>query len=97
MADFFRSIFGLGSLKPTDPNDVRSTFLFTEPSFLTGAGRIFDLWGGFDIYYISRSPAEADLRALYADWRVIGQDFRDVMHTEAAELALAEEAELELV
>lgn len=83
MAEFLRSLFSGESRHAHDPNDVRSSFLFVEPSFLAGMGRIFDLWGGFDLYSVSRTPQEADLRALYSDWRVIGQDFRDVIRREA--------------
>jgi hypothetical protein len=85
MAEFFKTLFGAKAAW-RDPHDVRSTFLYVEPSFLTGAGRIFDIWGGFDLYSISRDGQEADLRALYADWRVIGQDFRDVVASEAQAL-----------
>lgn len=83
MAGFIRHLFGLGSSPKRDPNDVRSTFLFVEPSFATGMGRIFDLWGGFDLYSISQTPQDADARAIYADWRVVGQDFRNAVLYEA--------------
>ena len=89
MADFIHSLFGTHSYCPSDPNDVRSTFLFVEPSFWTGAGRICDLWGGFDLYSFSPTPDIADARALYADWRITGQDFRNVMVSEAQELGLS--------
>ena len=87
MADFIRSLFGI-EYETQDPNDVRSTFLFVEPSAATGAGRTFDLWGGFDLYSYSASPREADARALYADWRVVGQDLRTVMIAESKNLAV---------
>lgn len=76
------------SHQPSDPHDVRSTFLFAEPSFWAGMGRVFDLWGGFDLYAISRTPQEADFRALYADWRIVGQDMRDVICREAQQTKL---------
>lgn len=74
--------------EPHDPNDVRSTFLFVEPSMATGAGRTFDLWGGFDLYSYSASDEQADVRALYADWRLVGQDLRDATISESKRLAL---------
>ena len=83
MAEFFRSLFGAKPAQPNDPGDVRSTFLFTEPSFFSGFGRIYDLWGGFDLYDLSRNVEQADLRAIYADWRVVGQELRDAIHCEA--------------
>ena len=53
---------------------VRSDFLFAEPSFLSGVARILDVGGTFDGYNISRDGLQADARALYADWRIVGQD-----------------------
>lgn len=79
MIQFFRLVFGSTSSvnSSADPDDVRTTFLFSEPSVWNGCGRIIDLWGGFDLYNFSRTPLEADLRACYADWRMVGQDIRD--------------------
>jgi len=53
---------------------MRSTFLFAMPSYMSGAARILDMGGTFDEYNSSRTPEEADAKALYADWSVIGQD-----------------------
>jgi hypothetical protein len=84
MVEFFRSLF---SPPPRlRPGDVRTSFLFVEPSALTGAGRVIDLWGGFDLYSISRCSDDADLRAVYADWRMVGQDIRDTLPRAAREL-----------
>jgi len=79
MIRFFRFVFGFASSvdRSADPNDVRTTFLFAEPSVWSGCGRVIDLWGGFDLYNFSQTPLEADLRACYADWRMVGQDMRD--------------------
>ena len=33
---------------------VKSDFLFAQPSFASGAARVFDLWGQFDDYNRSR-------------------------------------------
>jgi hypothetical protein len=35
------------------------------------------MWGVFDPYNESRSTEEADARAMYADWRIVGQDIVD--------------------
>lgn len=71
-----------------EEGDIRTDFLVARPSFWSGIGRLLDLWGKFDAYNTSRSPEEADMRALYSDWRNVGQDLRDSWissHTEEAE------------
>ena len=71
-----------------EKRDVRTDFLFAQPSFWSGVGRLLDLWGKFDDYNVSRSVEEADMRALYSDWRITGQDLRDswvAFHKEEAE------------
>jgi hypothetical protein len=52
---------------------VLSTFLFANPSATSGAARMLDFWGFYDTYNISRNGAEADARALYSDWRAVGE------------------------
>ena len=53
---------------------MRTDFLFAEPSYLTGLSRLLDLRGSLDRYNVSRTPLEADLRALRSDWAVVKQD-----------------------
>jgi hypothetical protein len=60
-----------------DEKDVSTDFLVARPSFWSGVGRLLDLWGKFDEYNTSRTTEEADMRALYSDWRITGQDLRD--------------------
>lgn len=48
-------------------------YLFAQPSFLSGAARVIDLGGTFDDYNRSRTPDAADMRAMYADWRAVGE------------------------
>jgi len=60
---------------------IRSNFLFAMPSWLSGVARLVDLWGVFDWYNMSRTPQEADARAMYADWAIVGQDLRDAIRT----------------
>jgi hypothetical protein len=60
-----------------EEKDVRTDFLVARPSFWSGVGRVLDLWGKFDDYNVSRTAEEADMRALYSDWRITGQDLRD--------------------
>lgn len=52
---------------------MRPDFLFASPSWLSGASRGLDLAGQFDDYNQSASGDEADAKALFADWRVVGQ------------------------
>lgn len=58
---------------------VKSGFLFADPSFMSGAGRVMDLWAQFDDYNRSDTTAEADARAIAADWLVVGQDISDAV------------------
>jgi len=55
---------------------ARSDFLFAQPSVATGVARLFDLWGWFDVYNVSRTPEQADARALYSDWAITGQELK---------------------
>ena len=60
-------------------NRVKTGFLYADPSFLSGVSRTLDLFGQYDQYNISRTPSEADQRAIAADWIVTGQDLVDAM------------------
>lgn len=53
---------------------VWSSFIFARPSAIEGAARTLDLGGTFQEYNYSTSAQEADAKALYADWRAIGDD-----------------------
>jgi hypothetical protein len=67
---------------------VQSDFLFAEPSFMSGAGRIIDLWGQFDDYNRSDTPAEADAKAIASDWLVVGQDIQDAVEQNQSEVEI---------
>lgn len=54
-------------------------YLFSQPSMMSGVGRIMDLMGVFDRYNASDSPEEADARALFSDVMAVGGDFLTVM------------------
>jgi hypothetical protein len=58
-------------------------FLFAQPSFLVGVARVLDLGGTLSAhsYNESRSPSEADARAIESDWAVVGQDMREGIAT----------------
>ena len=60
-----------------ETKDVRSDFLFAVPSVWSGVARLLDLFGKFDFYNVSQTPEQADARAIYSDWRIVGQDLRD--------------------
>jgi len=53
-----------------------SDFLFANPTFLTGAGRVIDLGASLErySYNLSRTPGEADTRAIVQDWAAVGGD-----------------------
>jgi hypothetical protein len=53
-----------------------SDFLFARPSFYSGLARLVDFGCTFDQYNSSRSPAEADVRALVSDWLSVGDDMQ---------------------
>lgn len=58
-----------------------SDFLFASPNFLTGFGRTIDLGGVLNrcSYNFSRTPTEADLRAISHDWVAVGKDLHKAM------------------
>jgi hypothetical protein len=58
-----------------------SDYLFAQPSFLTGMGRVLDLGGVFDDYNTSETEAEAESKAMLSDWAAVGQDLADAMGT----------------
>ena len=58
---------------------LSSGFLFAEPTFVSGAGRLVDWYGLYDLYNVSRNGNEADAKAMFADWRIVGQDIQDAM------------------
>jgi hypothetical protein len=41
---------------------------------LSGVARVLDPFGGFDAYNDSTTSEEADTRAMYSDWRMVGHD-----------------------
>lgn len=61
-----------------------SDFLFAQPSLLSGAARVLDLFGRFDGYNVSTTPEDADDKALRSDWGVVGQDLKQACDSEVA-------------
>lgn len=60
---------------------MKTDFLFAGPSTLFGFARFLDFAGTFDRYNVSRTPGEADARAMYSDWRMVGEDLVDAITT----------------
>jgi hypothetical protein len=60
-------------------NKNKSDFLVATPSFASGAGRLLDWYGLYDGYNVSRSGQEADIKAMFADWRLVGEDINDAL------------------
>jgi hypothetical protein len=58
---------------------LKSDFLVAAPSYASGVGRLLDWYGSYDLYNISRNGNEADAKAMYSDWRIVGQDINDAM------------------
>jgi hypothetical protein len=58
---------------------VRTDYLFAQPSFLSGAARVLDVFGVFDFYNFSPTPEQAEARAMYVDWAMVGQDLQKAM------------------
>jgi hypothetical protein len=55
--------------------------LFAVPSWLSGAARSLDLAGQFDEYNESPTEEIADAKALFCDWRAVGESLLDAMRT----------------
>jgi len=58
---------------------LKSDFLVAAPSFASGVGRLMDWYGLYDLYNVSRNGNEADAKAMFSDWRIVGQDINDAM------------------
>jgi len=75
---------------------MKTGFLFPTPSFLAGVGSVLDIFGRPGPFNYSRSGVEADCKALYSDYRMIGQDIEDAILVFVAEHpeAFPEQAQL---
>jgi hypothetical protein len=64
-------------------------YIFTRPSFLGGVARAIDISGelGREAVKLSRTPAEADMRALASDFRVTNRDLHKALETLTADAA----------
>src|SRR5882724_807268 len=57
-------------------NRIKTDFLCTSSSFLTGLGSVLNLNGQHHVYNSCDNPDEI---AIAADWRMIGQDIKDAL------------------
>lgn len=58
-----------------------ATFLFATPSLWSGMARMLDIYGQFDSYNGGETEEEADAKALYSDFRMVGQDLKLAMES----------------
>ena len=64
------------------PNNISITYkLYAEPSALEGVARIFDFAGTLNSYNTSRTPNEADIKAVAHDWVMVGVDLQGAVNT----------------
>jgi len=66
-----------------------TSFLYAEPSATEGVGRLVDFGGELNRYNVSGSEAEADARAIRADWCAVGTDMRSAMGVVASRFGVA--------
>ena len=60
--------------KQVNATGLRTDYLFPMPSALSGLARILDIGCTYTSYNRSESPEEADWKAIYSDWAIVGQD-----------------------
>jgi len=53
---------------------ISTTFLTSDSDFVTGMGSAVNLGGSFYDFNYAESPQLADIRAMRADWEMIGKD-----------------------
>jgi hypothetical protein len=63
----------------------KSTFLFANPSYISGAAHLLDFGATYDTYNHSRTREEADAIALYADWRSVGEELLQALNQATAQ------------
>ncbi len=62
-------------------NAMDTAFLFATPSLWSGMARMLDICGQFDSYNSNETEGEADAKALYSDFRMIGQDLKHAIES----------------
>ncbi len=54
----------------------RTTFLLPKNDFWVGFGSVLNIAGSYFSYNYSNSDADADRKALFSDWFMVGDDFK---------------------
>ena len=67
-----------------------SDFLYSTPSFVSGAASIGDMFGTLLQFNESNSPAQADFFAIREDWRAVGKALSDALPSISPEMKRAE-------
>jgi hypothetical protein len=63
-----------------------TAILFAIPRFIFGLSRTLDIGGTFTAYNQSKSPSEADWKAIESDWNTVGNDLRFALKKGMADL-----------
>jgi hypothetical protein len=58
-------------------DQFNTDFLFTTPSYLTGAATAFNLAGNFYEFNESETGNDADCKAIGNDFNIVGNDLRE--------------------
>jgi len=56
--------------------------LFAIPRFIFGLSRTLDVGATFNSYNTSKTPSEADWKAIYNDWKTVGEDIQFAIKNE---------------
>ncbi|MEI8230641.1 MAG: hypothetical protein WCG83_05930 [Candidatus Peregrinibacteria bacterium] len=59
----------------------QTSYLYATPTFLSGMAMTLDLGATMSQYNISRTPEEADAKAMKSDWQATGNDIRFAMNS----------------
>lgn len=54
----------------------KTTFLLPKNNFWVGFGSVLNIAGSYFDYNYSNSGADADKKALFSDWFMVGEDFK---------------------
>ena len=77
---------------------MRPDFLFAMPSWVSGVARTLDLVAQFDSYDESPTGKIADAKALFSDWRIVGETLASAMRDFGnGQIASSEESTAEFI
>ncbi len=61
------------------PQKCYTSRLYSRSSLISGFSTVFNIYGNFYSYNYSKSPIEADIRALKSDWSATGGDIKNAI------------------